>query len=158
MFNPARTANLAADLTAINQYLSRSNGHEKHITRKLNLHKRVLAAVQRALPEFLASQCIACVVNQRKLNVYTASPVWASRLRYHKALILKSVNASNPTSIDRVDIRILIAEPTASRPASRANAVSGETVKLLASLAQSTEHAPLKQSLLRLAESLEKRL
>lgn len=158
MLNPASTAKSTANLTAIGKYLSRSNVHEKQLTEKLNLNKQLLTTVQRVLPEFLALQCVACVVNQPKLNIYTTSPVWASRLHFHKVLILKRINASKLVSIDRVDIRILFPEPSRSRPAARTIAASIETVRLLTSFAQTLEQGPLKQSVSRLARSLKKRL
>lgn len=74
---------------------------------KCRHHARLQRLVQSRLPSFLADHCLACVVNDGQLIVYTDSPAWATPLRFALPAVLTELQNGLEPALRRIQIRIL---------------------------------------------------
>lgn len=140
---------------AVSEILTGSQKGIREYRNRINKHSRVLLLVKKSLPPQLRDHCLACVVANNKLIVYTDSPVWASQLRFHQDSIIGGLAGLVP-SIDfyRVVIRVLLT-PSIPEPKIRyPKAIRAETIETLHSGAKAINDMALKKSLFRLAMTL----
>jgi len=107
--------------------------------------------VQSCLPKPLQGQCLVVNTRGKLLILQTKSPAWASQLRFYIPAMLSTLTHHRCHHIKEIHIRI---KPvSASKPSgTRDNMdISSRSATLITSLADSTPHTQLKQSLLRLA-------
>ena len=124
------------------------------IQHELNQHKRWLQAIKCELPSFLSEHCIDCTKNGKSLILYTDSPVWATRLRFHQSIILASLQQSCNLSIKKIHIRIFVGAKTNRAKVRPPKYPSQNIVKLIGNTAESIHDKTLKKSLLNLTKTL----
>ena len=71
---------------------------------QINQHKVILERVKAALPIELADHVIHCVLNEKKLLVYTDSAIWASQLRFHSKTMLAAFGQDSSASVLQVKV------------------------------------------------------
>jgi hypothetical protein len=124
---------------------------------RLAQQQSLLQAIRRRLPPSLADHVLHCVIGEKKLLLYTDSAVWASQLRFLKPEILQSARDAHGGTIDKLQIRILADQISASRqPGRKANLPPSEKITLLSDQAKGMEDSQLRQALLRLSATLAK--
>jgi len=129
--------------------LAYPNRASSYFLGRIAIQKKILAEIRAVLPEKLAAQTQACVVEKRKLLIYVNSAVWASKLRFYSRTILTAVNGKTDATVDLVQIRLLMPRQEHHCSEHKATKIpSAETIELLHS---SAVHAPSE----RLAEALQ---
>ena len=120
---------------------------------RIDLHRKALQAIHRVLPKKLALQAHDCVINDRKLLIYTHSAAWASQLRFYSRELQSSVSSAILRPIDKVQLRILHqrVEKAVHRTA---NIPALENIELIRGNALSTPDSKLKSALLNLSHTL----
>ncbi len=79
---------------------------------------QLLKQVTAALPEHLASHALYCVLNNKKLSLYTDSAIWSSQLRFYHQTILHAFLTTHPGVIETLQIKI-IPQTTEQKPKER---------------------------------------
>lgn len=74
---------------------------------RLEQQQKELNRIREALPTLLAQHTVHCVIDEKKLLLYTDSAVWASQLRFYKNAILTSIAWSDENTARVLQIRIL---------------------------------------------------
>ncbi|MDD4914591.1 MAG: DciA family protein [Methylococcales bacterium] len=118
----------------------------------------MLAVIKTALPAEIAEQVQHCVHSGNRLLLYMASAGWASQVRFYQRDILTKLAESGHRKIGALQVKISppILEPSPGRPV---QLPSAENISLIRSqIEDKTDSDVLKQALLRLAETLDKRL
>lgn len=109
------------------------------------------ALVRSALPTPLQGHCQVVNIRGKSLVLRTESSAWASQLRFYLPAMLSTLTHHRCNYIKEICIRITpVSAP--NRPDTRRTVdISSRSATLITSLANSTPHDRLKQSLLRLA-------
>lgn len=69
-----------------------------------------------------------CVLNNKKLLVYTDSANWASQLRFHDKTMLNAIEFAASTPASTIQIKIINATPTATTNAKPRTVIPSKTV------------------------------
>jgi hypothetical protein len=124
---------------------------------RLNQQQALLRGIRSALPLALSSHVLHCVVNEKKLLLYTDSAVWASQLRFLKQEILQAASTLRQAQLDKLQIRILADQINESpRTGRKANLPSEEKIAMMRDQANSIQGSQLGQALQRLSTTLAK--
>jgi hypothetical protein len=122
---------------------------------RLAQQQSLLRAIRRKLPDSLADHVLHCVVNEKKLLLYTDSAVWASQLRFLKQEILQSARDTYGHAPDKLQICILadrISKP--SQTLKKAHLPSAEKIAMIKDQATGMGDGQLRQALQRLSATL----
>jgi hypothetical protein len=124
---------------------------------QLNLHETALRAIRKVLPEALALKTHACVINDRKLLIYSHSATWASQLRFYSQELQAAVSSATSRPIEKVQIRIL--QPTQAKQEENPGVKipAKESIDLIRENALSAPNSLLKTALLKLSLTLKRR-
>lgn len=125
---------------------------DERIRRRLEQVHALDAAVRRHLPTRLVEHCQAADYLDGTLVLATASPVWATQLRFHagalRQALVREKTVPRVTSIRvRVLPRAVAAEASLPRPVLSKAAAAG-----IAATAANLTPSPLRDALLRLAK------
>lgn len=127
-------------------------------------HAARLELVRTLLPEQYASHCIAASVRGSELTIVADSSAWANRFRFEEKKIKEQCcRFSDLASVESVrfktasQLRDSLAKEYKSDTNVPSRPVPQETIEHVIQLADSIEHAPLKRSLLKLADALRNR-
>jgi hypothetical protein len=124
---------------------------------RLNQQQSLLRGIRSELPLSLANHVLHCVVNEKKLLLYTDSAVWASQLRFLKQEILQAADKMQQAPLDKLHIRILADQINESpRTGRKANLPSEEKIALIRDQANNIQDSELGQALQRLSTTLAK--
>ncbi|MGJ0485550.1 MAG: DciA family protein [Methylomicrobium sp.] len=124
---------------------------------RLDQQQSLLRHIRSKLPPALTSHVLHCVVNERKLVLYTDSAAWASQLRFLKQEILEAARNAQKAPLDKLQIRILADQINQSpRTGKRANFPSREKIAMMKSQANDIRDSQLQQALQRLSATLAK--
>lgn len=124
---------------------------------RLNQQQSLLRGIRSELPLSLANHVLHCVVNEKKLLLYTDSAVWASQLRFLKQEILQAAGKVQQEPLDKLHIRILADQINESpRTGRKANFPSEEKIALIRDQANNIQDSELGQALQRLSTTLAK--
>jgi len=120
--------------------------------------KALLAVVRTALPMEIAQHVQHCVHSGNRLLIYTEAASWASQIRFFHADILNKIAQSGQENISSV--RVKIGPQAEQQPIMRpANLPSAENIKLIQQQYSDKDNGDvLKQALLKLGDTLDKRL
>ncbi|HWP94809.1 MAG TPA: DciA family protein [Gammaproteobacteria bacterium] len=111
--------------------------------------RRTVAA---ALPAALAGHLTGAVLAAGELVLLTDSAAWATRMRFHDALIRSVVRARHGVDVTRVTVRVQLSEPPAApRPAFSRPQLGVEARRSLENAAASVTDPALAAALRRLA-------
>ncbi|MFA5983497.1 MAG: DciA family protein [Methylococcaceae bacterium] len=77
-----------------------------YLGQKISHQKAILKRIKSVLPHDLANHALHCVINEKKLILYTDAAAWGSQLRFYDAAILNAINNPNTESVTLVQIRL----------------------------------------------------
>jgi hypothetical protein len=125
---------------------------------RLNQQQSLLRGIRSELPLSLANHVLHCVVNEKKLLLYTDSAVWASQLRFLKQEILQAASKVQQAPLDKLHIRILADQINESPRTTgrKANLPSEEKIAMIRDQANNIQDSQLGQALQRLSTTLAK--
>ncbi|WP_202051431.1 DciA family protein [Methylomicrobium sp. RS1] len=124
---------------------------------RLAKQQSLLLAIRSRLPPPVTDHVLHCVVNEKKLLLYTDSAAWASQLRFLKEEILQSARDAHGGTIDKLQIRILADQISEHpQPRRKASLPSSEKIAMLSDQAKTMGDSQLRQALQRLSATLAK--
>lgn len=118
---------------------------------------KLLTIVRTALPADLAKSVIHCVCSNQRLLLYTASASWASQLRFFHQSILKKLAETEYKNIQVVQVKVQ-PQTTVQKLFRSPQLPSAENIRIMQEQVKNQEQGELTQALLRLSNTLEKRL
>lgn len=140
-----------------------------HFYSQIEQQKQVLQRIHDVLPGAIAEHVRHCVVNGKKLLVYTDTAAWASQLRFYNGSILAAIAPVTRESVSIMQIKIIVEMlPTGRRLGAGAEALqaipharrpiipSAEKIELIHSHGLTVSDEQLKRSLLKLSATLAK--
>lgn len=137
--------------------ISQILGHSsplKQIRAQAHLHASLLNEVQSLLPHSAQAHITAVVQQRASLVVFTDSPVWNSKLRFHTPRLLRELRHKHP-GLANIEIRNQLARRTISKakkqPARKLSESAAQTVK---TGAETVENPALRSALQKLAKAL----
>lgn len=109
------------------------------------------------MPEVLAKYARHCVINDKKLLIYTDSATWASQLRFYNKTILAALPPPLKQSVEVMQIRI-IREQTGINRQSGEKAImpSAESIEIIRNHSLAVPDHQLKLALLKLSATLQR--
>ncbi len=144
--------------------LSFPNRTIAHFYSQIEQQKQVLQRIHAVLPAEIGAHALHCVINGKKLLVYTDTAAWASQLRFYNSAILAAIAPVTRESVSIMQIKIRMEPPLterkqgvgASLPSRKANIPSAEKIEFIHNHSLTVSDEQLKQALLRLSATLEK--
>jgi|LakMenEpi03Aug12_release.lakeMendotaPanAssembly.Ray.scaffolds.fasta_scaffold16499_7 hypothetical protein len=118
---------------------------------------KLLAIVKTALPIEIAKSVSHCVRSKQRLLLYTESASWASQLRFYHQAILNKLAETEYKNIQGLQVKI---QPkTIEQKTGRLLLIpSAKNIRMIQEQVKDQEQDVLSQALLRLSNTLEKRL
>jgi hypothetical protein len=118
---------------------------------------KLLAIVKTALPIEIAKSVNHCVRSKQRLLLYTESASWASQLRFYHQAILNKLAETEYKNIQGLQVKI---QPkTIEQKTGRLLLIpSAKNIRMIQEQVKDQEQDVLSQALLRLSNTLEKRL
>jgi hypothetical protein len=158
---------MTSKFTPFKAALSFPNGTIAYYCSQIERQKQVLQRIHAVLPKSIAEHALHCVVNGKKLLIYTDTAAWASQLRFYNRAILEAIApvTREPVSIMQIKVRAEIspaghkAEDRAFQampPGRKPNIPSAEKIAFIHSHSLTVSDERLKSALLRLSATLEK--
>ena len=95
---------------------------------QINQQLALLKRIKAVLPKELADHTLHCVLNNKKLLVYTDSANWASQLRFHGKTMLNAIEPAASTTASTIQIKIINATTTATSDAKPRTVIPSKTV------------------------------
>lgn len=147
---------MAKKTSSFKAALSFPNRNIAHFYSLIEQQKQLLQRIHGILPTEIAKHVLHCVVNGKKLLIYTDTAAWASQLRFYNSAILAAIAPATRESVSIMQVKVMAetlrATPTQRKP----NIPSAEKIEFIRnhSLSVSDEH--LKQALLKLSATLAK--
>jgi hypothetical protein len=124
---------------------------------QIELQKRVLLRIHEVLPAAIAKHALHCVINGKKLLVYTDTAAWASQLRFYNSAILAAIAPVTRESVSIMQIKVRSETLSAtSLPSRKPMIPSADKIALIHEQSLTVSDEQLKQSLLRLSATLKK--
>jgi hypothetical protein len=118
---------------------------------------KLLAIVKTALPDEIAKSVVHCVKSKQRLLLYTESASWASQLRFFHQAILNKLAETEYKNIQ--DLQVKIQPKTIEQKTGRLLLIpSANNISMIQEQVKNQEQDVLSQALLRLSNTLEKRL
>lgn len=119
--------------------------------------KQLLQCIRTVLPEALAKYARHCVINNKKLLIYTDSATWASQLRFYNKTILAAIPPLIRQSIEVMQIKIIREQTGINRqPGEKAIIPSAENIEIIRNHSLVVPDNQLKLALLKLSATLER--
>lgn len=132
------------------------NNAMTYVYSQIELQKRLLQPVRNVLPSALAEHVLHCLINQKKLIIFTDAAAWASQLRFYNNKILESVAPFVKESVSIMQVKMISALPDLkSSPMTTPIIPSAEKIKLIRSAGLMASDEQLKQALLKLSSTLQ---
>jgi hypothetical protein len=149
--------------------LSFPNGTIAYYCSQIERQKQVLQRIHAVLPLSIAEHALHCVVNGKKLLIYTDTAAWASQLRFYNRAILDAIAPITRESVSIMQIKVRAETSSAGRkreagdeafqampPGRKPNIPSAEKIAFIHSHSLTVSDERLKAALLRLSATLEK--
>jgi len=86
--------------------LSFPNGTIAYYCSQIEQQKQVLQRIHEVLPKAIAEHALHCVVNGKKLLIYTDTAAWASQLRFYNRAILTAIAPVTRESVSIMQIKV----------------------------------------------------
>jgi hypothetical protein len=98
---------MTSKFTPFKAALSFPNGTIAYYCSQIERQKQVLQRIHAVLPKSIAEHALHCVVNGKKLLIYTDTAAWASQLRFYNRAILEAIApvTREPVSIMQIKVR-----------------------------------------------------
>jgi hypothetical protein len=94
--------------------LSYPNKTISQLCLQVNHQLAMLQHIKTVLPTDLADHALHCVLNKKKLLIYTDSAIWASQLRFYGKTILSAIEFATPMPIPLLQVKIINLPTTAN--------------------------------------------
>lgn len=149
---------MAKKPTSFKAALSFPNRTIAHFYSQIEQQKLVLLRIHEVLPVAIAQHALHCVINGKKLLVYTDTAAWASQLRFYNSAILAAIAPVTRVSISIMQIKVRREVLNKASPPGRTpNLPSAEKIELIHNHSLTVADEQLKQALQRLSATLAKR-
>lgn len=126
-----------------------------HFYSRIEQQRQVLQHIRAVLPEALAKPARYCVINDKKLLIYTDSAAWASQLRFYSKAILAAIAPITRESVTIMQVKILTEQKSTDKQFVRkVNIPSPEKIEIIRKQGLNAPDDHLKQALLRLSATL----
>lgn len=123
---------------------------------QIEQQKQVLQCIREVLPPTIAQHALHCVVNGKKLLVYTDTAAWASQLRFYNSVILAAIAPVTRESVSIMRIKIAGKTLQATSPGRKPNIPSAENIDFIRNHSLTVSDEQLKGALLKLSTTLAK--
>jgi hypothetical protein len=148
---------MATKPTSFKAALSFPNRTIAHFYSRIEQQKQVLQRIHDVLPTVIAQHALHCVVNDKKLLIYTDTAAWATQLRFYNSTILAAIAPVTKESISIMQIKIMMETLRATPLPGRTPIIpSAEKIKLIHNHSLTVSDQQLKLALLRLSATLAK--
>ncbi|WAK02746.1 DUF721 domain-containing protein [Methylobacter sp. YRD-M1] len=148
---------MAKKPAAFKAALSFPNRAIAHFYSRIEQQRQILQHIREALPEALAKHARYCVVNDKKLLIYTDSAAWASQLRFYSQAILAAVAPITREPVTLMQVKILTEQKSPyEKPIRRANVPAKDKIEIIRNLGLNVPDNQLKQALLKLSATLQR--
>jgi len=160
---------MTSKFTPFKAALSFPNGTIAYYCNQIERQKQVLQRIHAVLPQSIAEHALHCVVNGKKLLIYTDTAAWASQLRFYNRAILEAIAPVTKESVTVMQIKVRAETSPAGRkreagnrafqampPGRKPNMPSAEKIALIHSHSLTVSDEQLKTALLRLSATLVK--
>jgi len=135
---------------AIGDYL-RANPKLRELLSRERSQRQLLDQVIAQLPDDLKAHCIASVLDNGRLCLYTDTSAWASRLRFFTRELSSRLRHEG-LSIDKINVRVLIRNRTRQARHEPVRRLSKENANLILQTSQSIADPELSAALQRLCK------
>ncbi|WP_333873763.1 DciA family protein [Methylobacter sp.] len=123
---------------------------------RIEQQKQVLQRIHAVLPATIAEHALHCVINGKKLLVYTDTAAWASQLRFYNSAILAAIAPVTKESVSIMQIKVRVETLQAISPGRKPNIPSAEKIEFIHNHSLTVSDEQLKLALLRLSTTLAK--
>ena len=124
---------------------------------RIEQQEQLLQHIQGVLPVALAKHALHCVINDKKLVIYTDAAAWASQLRFYNSAILAAIAPITRESISIMRIKIKAEMlPTTLPPGRKPLIPSAEKIAFIHNHSLMISDEQLKLALLKLSATLAK--
>ena len=159
---------MAIKRTSFKAALSFPNRTIAHLYSRIEQQKQVLQRIHEVLPVTIAKHALHCVINGKKLLVYTDTAAWASQLRFYNSAMLAAIAPITRESVSIMQIKVRLetsstgrkegglASAEVSQSGRKPIIPSAEKIELIRQHSLSVSDEQLKLSLLRLSTTLTK--
>lgn len=148
---------MATKPTPFKAALSFPNRTIAHLYSQIEQQKQILRRIHDVLPATIAQHVMHCVVNGKKLLVYTDTAAWASQLRFYNSAILTAIAPVTRESVSIMQIKVRVETRQAESLPGRTPVIpSAEKIELIRNHGLSVSDQQLKLALLRLSATLAK--
>lgn len=126
-----------------------------HFYNQIEQQKLVLERVRTVLPAALAIHILHCVINDKKLLIYTDTAAWASQLRFYNSAILATIAPVTTESISIMQIKVIAdVASTQVQPSRKPLIPSAEKIAIIRNQSLTVPDEQLKLALLKLSATL----
>jgi len=126
-----------------------------HFHSQIEQQKQVLERVRTVLPAVLAAHILHCVINDKKLLIYTDTAAWASQLRFYSCAILAIIAPVTRESISIMQIKVIAdIASTHAQPSRKPLIPSAEKIDDIRNHSLTISDEQLKLALLKLSATL----
>lgn len=147
---------MATKYTDFKSALLYPNNAIAYVYSQIELQKRLLRPIIKTLPHPLAEHVLHCVINHKKLIIFTDAAAWASQLRFYNNAILAAITPFTKEPINLMQIKVISAS---SDPGSKLIPTpiipSPEKIMLIRNAGISTSDEQLKRALIKLSTTLQ---
>jgi hypothetical protein len=146
---------MAQQTQALKPVLAYPNRTTDQLCLKIKQQSELLGRIKSVLPTELAGHVSHCVVNGKKLLVYTDSANWATQLRFYGATMLTVFESAHSAPIATIHIKINHLSASAQANSKRKAIVPNPSVAYeIHKLSLNTTDHQLKQALDKLSSTL----
>ncbi len=139
----------------LNTLFNGSPSNLKPLLFKISECSEITFQIKKQLPDFIATHCNQCTINEKRLTILVDNPIWVSRLRFYTPSLLEKLNQQFPYQFSTVKIRVL--PSTLSRkstPVDTKVIPSKSVAELVQESASHTQDSELKAALQKLSKTL----
>jgi hypothetical protein len=146
---------MAKKPTSFKAALSFQNRTMAHFYSQIEQQKQALERIHTALPATLAEHVLHCVINGKKLLIYTDTAAWASQLRFYNSAILATIAPVTRESVSIMQIKVIAdLANTNAQPRRKPIIPSAEKIDMIQSCSLTAADDQLKLALLKLSATL----
>lgn len=128
----------------------------EQLATQIKQQQKILQTLRAVLPETLSQHLHHCVINDKKLMIYTDSAAWASQLRFYDKALLAAIAPLTTQSVSIVQLKLVIEQVGPNR-ADRETAIipALEKLEAIRDFCRADPDNELTAALLKLTKTLE---
>lgn len=120
---------------------------------KINQQARILGLIRSTLPSELSPHVSYCVLNDKKLVLYTDSAIWSSQLRFFHQTIIAKLHGTGFQHVEILQIKVLVERQNRSFE-NKAKVPSRENIDMIRRQGLAQQDKELNAAFLRLSDTL----